>query len=114
MMHEPLSNAQVWLLAQAWLAGAVLGAIYFGGLLMTVSRVLLTGRPALWVLGSFVLRIAVALSGFYVVADGDWQRLLACLLGFVMARQLLTHLTRPRGEPGAPVMKQAKEAQHAP
>jgi F1F0 ATPase subunit 2 len=113
MMHEPLANAQVWLLAQAWLAGTVLGAIYFGGLLMTIRRVLLTGRPALWVMGSVVFRIGLALSGFYLVADGDWQRLLACLLGFVMARQLLTHLTRPRGEPEAPAMKQAKEAQHA-
>jgi F1F0 ATPase subunit 2 len=36
----------------------------------------------------------VALTGFYFVASGDWQRLMACLVGFVMARQFVMRLTR--------------------
>ncbi|OIQ76271.1 N-ATPase, AtpR subunit [mine drainage metagenome] len=113
-MTEQLVHASLWILAQAWAAGAVLGALFFGGLWLTVHRLLLTGRPALWVLGSFLLRSGVALIGFYLVAGGGWQRLLACLLGFVMARQWLARLTRSRGDAAASVRQTQKETLHAP
>ena len=54
---------------------------------------------------------ALALGGFYFVADGHWQRLLLCLLGFVVARIAVTRLTRPPEENPAP---QALEGKHAP
>jgi F1F0 ATPase subunit 2 len=41
-----------------------------------------------------LLRTGVALTGFYFVAGADWQRLLACLVGFMMARQIVMRLTR--------------------
>jgi F1F0 ATPase subunit 2 len=113
-MTEFRVHVPVWLLVQAWATGAVVGAIFFGGLWLTVSRLLRTGRPALWVLGSFVLRCGVALLGFYLVADDGWQSLLACLLGFVMSRQLLTRLTRSDGDAEAPAMPDAKGSRHAP
>jgi F1F0 ATPase subunit 2 len=43
------------------------------------------------------------LAGFYYVADGHWQRLLACALGFVTAKLVVTRLALP-----------AREASHAP
>ncbi|HDY84477.1 MAG TPA: ATP synthase subunit I, partial [Methylophaga sp.] len=36
-------------------------------------------------------RMAVVISGFYVVLGDDWQRLCVALLGFIIARMLLTH-----------------------
>jgi len=75
-----------------------------------VRQGLASKRPALWFLGSQLLRTGVALGGFYLVARGDWQRLLACLLGFVMARLVVTRLTRaPRGDRVDP----PEEASHA-
>jgi F1F0 ATPase subunit 2 len=78
----------------AWLAGGALGAFFFGGLWWTVRKGLDASNPALWILLSVLLRTGVALTGFYFVAGADWQRLLACLVGFMMARQIVMRLTR--------------------
>lgn len=93
----------------AWLAGLLLGAIFFGGLWWTVRKCVTSERPALWILGSLLLRMSTALTGFYFVADGQWQRLLLCLLGFIMARFAVTFLL-PSPTPAIPT----PEANHAP
>lgn len=82
-------------LALACIAGGALGAIFFGGLWWTVRKSLTASQPALWVFASLLLRMGSTLVGFYFVAGSDWQRMLACLAGFVMARQVVTQLTRP-------------------
>jgi F1F0 ATPase subunit 2 len=38
---------------------------------------------------SFALRTALALTGFYLVMQGDWQRLAAALVGFLLMREIL-------------------------
>jgi F1F0 ATPase subunit 2 len=80
--------------ALAAVAGAILGAVFYGGLWWTVRRGLLSRQPAVWFLTSFVARTAIAVLGFYAVFRGDWRRLVACLAGFVLARILVTRLTR--------------------
>ena len=97
-------------LALAGVAGIVLGALFFGGLWWTVRRALSSKRPALWCLGSFLVRAGIVLAGFYVVAGGHWERLLAGLLGFVIARYLVTRLAGP---PAALHNTPAKETGHA-
>jgi F1F0 ATPase subunit 2 len=82
-------------IALAAVAGALLGAVFYGGLWWTVRRGLVSRRPAVWFLTSLVVRTAVALLGFYAVFRGDWRRLVACLAGFVLARILVTRLTIP-------------------
>ena len=81
-------------LTLAWTAGILLGAIFFGGLWWTVRKGVSSKQPALWFLGSMLLRMGIALAGFYFVSGRDWERLLMCLLGFLMARMLVTYLTR--------------------
>jgi F1F0 ATPase subunit 2 len=45
-------------------------------------------------------RMSLALAGFYfVAAGGHWQRLPACLLGFALARPLVTRCTREQAAP---------------
>jgi F1F0 ATPase subunit 2 len=97
-------------LVPAWVAGGGLGGIFFGGLWWTVRNGVLSKQPALWFFGSLLMRMSVALAGFYFVAGGRWDRLLACLLGFVMARLVVTRLTRPPGESQS---RPAQEASHA-
>jgi F1F0 ATPase subunit 2 len=76
----------------AVLAGLVLGLFYFGGLWLTVRRITCSTRPALLMLGSFVVRLLVTLCGFYLVMDGSWELLLACLAGFLVVRFILTRI----------------------
>lgn len=81
----------------AWLEGWALGVIFFGGLWWTVRKGISSHTPALWFLGSLLLRMSVTLAGFYFIGRGNWKRLLLCLLGFVMARLVVTWLTRLSG-----------------
>lgn len=98
-------------LASTLAAGAVLGAMFYGGLWWTVRRGVASKRAALWFSASLLLRMGAALAGFYFVAGAHWQRLLLCLLGFVIARLAVTGLTRPTGDYQPP---QALEGRHAP
>lgn len=90
---------EVWSLVLALVTGILLGALFFGGLWWTVSRMGSSKRPALLLFGSFLLRTSVALGGFYLIARGHWERLLVCLLGFVLARILVTLFTRVAEKP---------------
>jgi len=76
------------------LAGLVLGTIFFGGLWYTVKKAITSKIPALWFLGSFFIRVSITMIGFYYIGAGNWQRLVICLLGFVTARFMVTHLTK--------------------
>jgi F1F0 ATPase subunit 2 len=85
-------------IALAAVAGSALGTAFYGGLWWTVRMGLRSRQPAVWFLASLIARTAVALLGFYAVFRGDWRRLAACLAGFVVARILVTRLTRPLPE----------------
>ena len=97
-------------LGLAGAAGLVLGAVFFGGLWWTVSRGVSSPRPALWFLGSFLVRMSITLAGFYVVSGGRWERLLSCLLGFLVARVVVTVMTRPASDN---TIHAEREADHA-
>jgi F1F0 ATPase subunit 2 len=92
---------ETFTLALAWLAGAAIGAIFFGGLWLTIRKGVTSERPALWFFSSLLLRMSIALAGFYFASGGDWERLLLCLAGFVMARFAVTWLTRKGDKPCA-------------
>ena len=91
-------------------AGILLGAIFFGGLWWTVRKGVAAKRPALWFFGSMVLRMSIVLLGFYFVMRDDWMRLLAELVGFIIARQIVMRLTRVTHQAG----QLAQEGCHAP
>lgn len=77
-------------------AGAALGLLFYGGLWWTVLKGLRAGsNPAIWFLGSEVLRAGITLTGFYLVASGDLKRLLFCFGGFLIGRVIVTRFTRP-------------------
>ena len=98
-------------LALVLLAGALLGAFFFGGLWWTVQKGMTSERPALWFLGSLLLRTGVILAGFYFVSQGHWSRLGVCLLGFVVARVIVVkRLTRAPAEEQTPLEKETSDA----
>ncbi|MGV2829605.1 N-ATPase subunit AtpR [Myxosarcina sp. GI1(2024)] len=80
----------------ALIPGIILGIFYFGSLWITVRQLPTTAYPIRLFIGSFLGRTIVTLFGFYLVMDGQWQRIAICLAGFVAARILLTRLWRPQ------------------
>lgn len=99
-----------WSLLLSWTVGVGLGTLFFGGLWWTVRHAVAAQHPALWVFGSIVLRTSVTLTGFYLVAGDQWERLLLCLLGFVVARVAVTRASRPAVQTGE---SPGLEARHA-
>jgi F1F0 ATPase subunit 2 len=82
------------ILAGDILAGGLLGAFFFGGLWWTIRM----RSPSEWsgflFTGSLLIRMAVAISGFYLLSHGEWRKLVACLAGFLLARICVTRLIR--------------------
>jgi len=62
-MNNPLPPAL------AFLAGGMLGGIFFGGLWWTVRKAMASPRPWLWFLGSALLRMSLVVGGFYLVSS---------------------------------------------
>ncbi|PLY39603.1 ATP synthase subunit I [Janthinobacterium sp. ROICE36] len=96
---------QALTLSLAWLAGTALGTLFYGGLWWTVRAITGAARGALYLFGSLLLRMGVSALGFYLVAGGQWQRMLVCLLGFLMARAAVLYLSAASAR---------KEGRHAP
>jgi len=92
-MYETLA------LVLALVAGVLLGAIFFGGLWWTVRKGMSSKQPAMLFFGSLLLRTGIALAGFYFMARIRWESLLVGLVGFIMARLIVTRLTRTGEKP---------------
>lgn len=86
--------SNIWPLLPALAMGILFGVIFFGGLWWTVRIGMKSPHAWLWFLGSFVLRLSITLVGFYTVANDDWKKFLACLVGFLLARIATTYVTR--------------------
>lgn len=76
------------------LSGVAIGAFFFGGLWWTVKKGTPARYPALWFIGSIIIRFGVTLIWFYWVAGNHWERMLLCLAGFIVARIVVTKMTR--------------------
>lgn len=85
-------------LIPAFLSGGLLGLIYFGGLWLTIRSLPGARMPGVMVIISLIARLALVLTGFYWVMGGRWERMLACLVGFLVARTVVVNKTRMRAE----------------
>ncbi len=80
----------------ALIVGLILGTLFFGGLWLTIQKSVTSKTPAIWFLSSFLFRTGITLIGFYYTSQGNWKRLLTCLLGFMVARFIVTRLTKQK------------------
>jgi len=86
----------IGLLILAAIAGCLLGGFYFASLWVTVRQLPTTAWPMRLTVGSLLGRMAVVLMGFFIVMNGSWQRAIACLIGFIVARTILTRYWGPK------------------
>ncbi|MBK8989111.1 MAG: ATP synthase subunit I [Chloroflexi bacterium] len=80
------------------LVGALIGALYFGGLWYTVRQLPTARRPALLFIGSYLLRLALLLGAVYLLAGSHWYNMLSALVGILLARTLLIRRWGPGAE----------------
>jgi F1F0 ATPase subunit 2 len=70
----------------SFIVGAAIGVIYFAGLWETIRRLPDVEKPVRRIALSYALRMTLALSGFYFVMQGEWERLAVAMVGFLLMR----------------------------
>jgi F1F0 ATPase subunit 2 len=101
-------------LTLALVAGLLLGTFFFAGLWWTVQKGMTSEMPALWFVGSLLLRTGVILAGFYFVAQDHWSRLVMCLVGFLIARIFVVkRLTHVPAEDPTPLEEETSSAPYS-
>ena len=73
----------------SFLTGIGLGGVYFAGLWETIRKLPDVEKPVRRIALSYALRMTFVLSGFYFVMQGEWERLAAAMVGFLLMRELL-------------------------
>jgi F1F0 ATPase subunit 2 len=82
----------------AGLAGILFGIIYFGGLWLTIQKMGQMDRPILLLTGSFILRLALVMAGFYLVSNGQLELLAVSLVTFFLTRFYFIRKIQPAAE----------------
>lgn len=77
-----------------FMGGVVLGAFFYGGLWITVRKLVTTDHSVVLTLGSLFARSGFTVVGFILAINGRWQNAVASLGGFVVARVLVGRLAR--------------------
>jgi F1F0 ATPase subunit 2 len=88
------------MLGGAFVAGTVVGVVYFAGLWKTVRALPTARNPAFLVFISFAVRFAVAALLFVMLArTGGWSSIASALVGFTLARLTIVQRLLPSGAP---------------
>ena len=66
-----------------------LGFVYFAGLWLTVRNLCDANSPIISLFRSFIIRAAIAMTGFYLIMNGRWDHLISALIGFILIREVL-------------------------
>jgi len=81
-------TADIALVALCFAVGVGAGALYFGGLWLTVRDLHTAARPQLRLVLSFLLRMALLLAIFYLLTDRGCVAMLAAMAGLLVSRRL--------------------------
>ena len=78
--------------------GFILGSVYFVSLWVTVRTLPSNSRFFSIIIGSLIVRITITVICLYMIMDGQWQKILLALLGFIVARNILINYWQPQRE----------------
>ena len=85
---------EIWIIIGVIFTGFLLGLFFYGGLWWTTKKGVHSKSPALWFLGSLIIRLGIAITAFYFISSDHWERILLCLLGFIVARIIIMRVTK--------------------
>ena len=85
---------EIWIIILTIIAGFLLGVFFFGGLWWTTKKGLLSKSPTLWFLLSLFIRVGITLTAFYFISRDHWEKMVFCLLGFIVARFIIMRFTQ--------------------
>jgi F1F0 ATPase subunit 2 len=88
----------ILILLSVFVAGLLLGAFFFGGLWWTTKKALVSGAPMLWFFSSLIVRFGITLVVLYYISRNHWERMLICLLGFIIARIIIVRITKNQAQ----------------
>ncbi|MDY0220666.1 MAG: ATP synthase subunit I [Desulfobacterium sp.] len=77
--------------------GLVLGCFHFGGLWFTLQKLCNAKSYGLIFIASFLLRSLVTLAGVFIVGNGEWMGMTACLGGILIMRQIFINRIKSPG-----------------
>jgi F1F0 ATPase subunit 2 len=80
----------------AFVFGIVFGIVYFGGLWLTVKNIQRVRNPGLVTVTSMVGRLALLMSGIFIVSRGNSAKVVFCLLGLMVTRTVWISRLMPR------------------
>lgn len=69
--------------------GGLIGWVYFFGLWETVRRLPEAKSPHRLMILSFAARTLFALGGFFILTDGQWERMAASVAGFFIVKAVM-------------------------
>jgi len=69
-----------------FIGGIFLGFIFFGGLYWSVNKLPEVKYPAVLMITSALVRMAILLAGIYFIAGNDIKKILSILLGVVLVK----------------------------
>lgn len=86
-------------------SGFGLGVIYFAILMKTMNTFMTRKHWKSVMVASFAVRAFLLLGCFILLSDWDWQRMVALVFGFMIARLIMVHRVKNslplRGKKGA-------------
>ena len=74
----------------AFAGGVILGLLFFGGLYITVQKMDTVKNPAIIMIISFILRMAVLVVAFYFISKSGYKEVLFALAGVILSRFVIT------------------------
>ena len=89
---------KIIVLFSVFVAGLLLGAFFFGGLWWTTKKALISKSPMIWFFSSLVIRLGITLVVLYFISRNHWERMLICLLGFIIARIIIVRITKNQAQ----------------
>jgi len=87
-------NTIIWLTVYL-IVGIILGLFYFGGLWFTVQNLNNRPHPFILLIASLFIRMAIVLTGLYLILQQGWIGLVMSLIGFITMRVVMILFLKP-------------------
>lgn len=88
-----IQNPDPYILIFSLFMGIALSVLYYGGLWLTVKKVVIHRKSGLIFVLSFIIRIILVCIGFYFVIKKGLVPASVCFIAFLVTRKLLINYT---------------------